>query len=182
MCADLQSLAKVFRKRANVSSGRTRDSHFEIEGAVEIVFQQFTARLDGLKTMNANPHRFSFHLFTAAREFVKLLAALLLGGKHRRHLIDVATQALKRRFDFVPAPTGCLEITRKRFSGYIARVGSVAQANDRLGFLFDSAEKLRQARGAADENHQHASGKRIERSGVTNSAHSKDRKSTRLNS
>src|SRR4030095_11305144 len=125
--------------------------------------------------MDANPYRFSFYLFTAAREFVKLLAALLLRGKHRRYLIDVAPQTFKRGFNFIPAPAfaGCFDTLLKRFSGQITSVSSVAQANDGLIFLLESAEKLRQPRGPADENHQHAGRKRIERSGVTYSAHLK---------
>src|SRR3989442_2078863 len=104
MCADAQPLAEIFCQRANVSACRTCHSHFKIEGAVEVIFQQLTSRFNSFERMNADSHRLSFYLFTLPRQFVKSSPSLLLRGIHWRHLINIATQTLECGFDFVPAP------------------------------------------------------------------------------
>src|ERR1700754_4099265 len=74
MCANGQTLAKIFRKRPHVSPRRADDVSAKIECAVQIVLDQLTVCLDSGELMNTNTNRLTVPLFTTPRKFVQLLA------------------------------------------------------------------------------------------------------------
>src|SRR5439155_23711617 len=140
--------------------------------AVAVVLQQLVrwlaSELYCFKIIDANPDWPSFHFLTAPGQLVKFAAALLLRRIHRWHLIDVTTQTLQRGLDLFFAPpwarsVSCFAGRREiffivvnTFSRDVSGVSGIAEANHRLILFFQSTEKLRQARVAADERHQHA--------------------------
>src|SRR6185369_6539644 len=137
MCADGQTSAKIFGQRSHVRARRTDHARAEVEGPVQIIFEQLTVRFDGSELVNANTHRFTVHRLALAREFVKLPALALFRRIHRRHLVYPTTQTGKRLFDllFVPIPELRGLWTINWCTSAIAGVGGVAQPDDGVVLL-----------------------------------------------
>src|SRR5690348_8977847 len=169
MCADGQTLSKVFGKRAHVGARRTDHARAEVEGPIHIIFVQLTVRFDSSELVNANTKRFAVHRLTFSREFVKLPALAFFRRIHRRHLVYPTTQTTKRCFDLLFVPISELRglWTINWCTSAIPRVRGVAQPDDGVVFLVLGAQTLRESRGLSEQQNQHAGGEGIERSRVT---------------
>jgi len=81
-----------FRERANVSSGRANHAHKQIAGAVVVSFQQRPVARERFELAHGDARGFSFDLFSAPRELVKLFPGNLFRRIHRRGLLNLAAQ------------------------------------------------------------------------------------------
>src|SRR5690242_2510131 len=176
MCADGQTLSKVFGKRAHVGTGRTDHARAEVEGPIHIIFEQLTVRFDSSELVNANTDRLTVHRLASSRQLVELLAAAFFGRIHRRHLVYPTTQARERRFDLLFVQI--FEVrgvwTINSCTSAIAGIGRIAQPDDRVVLLVFATEELREPRCLAEQQDQYAGRKRIERARVPDASLVKD--------
>ena len=117
-----------------------------------------------LQLENRNLPGLPFNLDASARQFIQLLPANLDGGIHGRHLLDVSRAFLKRG-KHILARRG----NRVRFQNLARDVLGVrdrAEPDSGDVFFFRGLEKFAPARGAPDENGQHAGCHRVERPAV----------------
>lgn len=140
----------------------------KIEGAVEVVFDQLALRSDRFELMNTNGYRFTVNTLAAPREFIKFFALNFFSRVHRRHLVYLAAKSLERCFNpFLRPLARQRHWPMNRSARPIARVSSVSESNNGFIFFINLLQKLREACSLANQNHEHASRKRIECSGVT---------------
>src|ERR1043165_9524213 len=171
-CAE--PLADCFGKRADVSSGGADDAHGKIASSILVRFPKRAIEMQSLKLMDCDFDRLPLDSNSAPRQLIKLAPFNLLRRIHRRRLLYLSSQTLKRSFKLALAESrdkSLPDILRggrlNPLAGQVARVGRVAETNHGFVFFLSIAQKLRQPRRAPDQTDQHAGRKRAERARVS---------------
>jgi hypothetical protein len=116
-----------------------------------------------------DPTGLALHLDALTGQLVQGLPLMLDRREHRRHLLDLAAELLERRLDALGGHaldrTGLDHLTVG-----VAAVGGDAELNPNPIALVRGQQVLRELRGFAEAQRQHAGGQRIQRAGVTDLA------------
>ena len=150
--AAAQRRAHVVRERTDVGAG----------GALDRNFRQRAGNFVDVKIVDFDLHRFQFHRFFLAREFVRRAAVNFLRGIRRRHLRKAADARGGEPLDFSAIDLRSRVRAKRRAIGVVGVRGE-AEAERGVVAFAASHVKLREARGAPEQQHQNARRQRIER-------------------
>ena len=127
--------------------------------------RQRAGQIEQRQLVNLHLHRRQLHGDVFARQFVGAAALHFLGGYRRRSLQKLAAETFERPFE-----RGRIELRLGLLAGGLAGavvgVGGPAEAHHALVDLVAAGVELRQPRGAAEHQRQHAGGDGIERAQV----------------
>lgn len=153
--AAAELLADIVRISADVKALAAHDA--------EVHFGQLDAR--DLTVKDAHETRFALHLLALARQLVEGHAVDLDGGHHRRRLVEVSAERIKRSGDLV------LRELRNRFlfddlALAVLAVGGDAERQRADVFLLLGHEQVLNLGGIPDHENEHARGHGIQRATV----------------
>ena len=161
--AAAEQLAQIVGDRAQVGAAGTVRPHA----------RQRAVQIEQGQLVDLHRHRRQLHRDGLARQLVSAAALHFLGGDRRRSLQELAAEAFERLFE-----RGRIDL---RFSllagglaGAVVSVGRPAEADHTFVDFVAARVKLRQARGAAEHQRQHAGGDRVERAQVADLLHAGD--------
>src|SRR2546423_7452520 len=104
MSANVQMFTEIFCEGSDVRARRTRDPRVEVEGTIEIVFDELAVRSDGGELVDAYVYGLTLDVLTTTRKFVELSSLNFFCRIHWRHLIDITAKTFKCCFDLFLSP------------------------------------------------------------------------------